>query len=110
MFGFVTGAFLPLSIVIDSFVVYGSSLGWHLCLLEFVEHSSRPFWHFKSGIVLIDLILYGTWSFLLTAFNILSCSVFCTFSFFILMYHGEFLLWSHCNHSQKGENEHVTRI
>ena len=37
----------------------------------------------KSGVILIDLPLYGTWPFSLAAFNILS--LLCAFRFLIIM-------------------------
>jgi hypothetical protein len=62
--------------VIESFAGY-SSLGWPLCPLRICMTPAQDLLAFivsgnKSGVILIGLLLYVTWSFSLTAFNILS--------------------------------------
>ena len=64
------------SMLIESFAGY-SSLGWHLCSLQVCMTSDQALLAFivsveKSGVILIGLPLYVTWSFSLAAFNILS--------------------------------------
>lgn len=73
------------------------SLGWHLCSLKVCSPFVQGFLAFrisleKSGANLIDLPLYVTLSFSLSAFNILSLS--CVFSVFVIMCQGDFLFWS----------------
>ena len=46
----------------------------------------------KSGLILIGLPLYITWSFPLAAFNIFS--LFCMFSVLMIMYQVDFIFWS----------------
>ena len=63
------------SMVIESFAGY-SSLGWHFCSLRVCITSDQDLRAFvvsveKSSIILIGLPLYVSWSFSITAFNIL---------------------------------------
>ena len=84
------------SMVIGHFAGY-SSLGWHpwslnVCitldhdLLDFIVSNE------KSGVILIGLPLYVTWSFSFAALNIFS--LFCMFSVLIIIWQGDFFFWS----------------
>jgi hypothetical protein len=72
------------SMIIESFAGY-SSLGWHLCSLRVCITSVQDLLALidsgeNSGIILLGLPLYVTWTFSLTAFNIL-----CLFSAFVVL-------------------------
>lgn len=72
--------FLFLLIMIDSFFGY-SSLRLHLWFLRICRTSFQVFLAFrvfieKSEVILMGLFSYVTWSFSLTAFNILSLNIF----------------------------------
>ena len=74
------------SMLIENFAGY-SSLGWHLCSLRVCMTSDQALLAFivsaeKSGVILIGLPLYATWSFSLAAFN--NLSLHCAF-FLIVM-------------------------
>jgi hypothetical protein len=75
------------SMVIESFVMY-SILGWHLCSLSVCMTIAQNLLAFivsseKSGVIMIGLPLYVTYSFSLTTFNILS--LFSAFGFLIIL-------------------------
>jgi hypothetical protein len=79
---------LSLSIVIESFAEY-TGLDWYVWSFRVYITSIHSPVDFrvsteKSGVILIGLPLYTTWSFSLTAFNMLS--LFCMLSVVIIMY------------------------
>ena len=73
------------SMMIESFAAY-SNMGWHLCSLRVCMTSFQSFPDVsveKSGVILIGLPLYVSWTFPPVAFNI--HSLFCAFGVLITL-------------------------
>ena len=86
-FSFVLEYLFSPSMLVQSFAGY-SNPDWDLCSLSVCMTSDQALLAFivsveKTGVILIGLSLYVTWSFFLAAFNI--HSLFCMFSVLIIM-------------------------
>jgi hypothetical protein len=92
------------TIIIESFAVYGR-LDWHLSSVIVCKTCAQNLQAFgvyveKSGVILINLLLYVTCHFPFAVFHILFfLLLFCIFSFLITQWQESFLFWSNLSYS-----------